>query len=208
MNQTQAEDVMLYALHRVGAIEGTDDLMEAIATGEQHRSPLDEIERSEFDHMFNHLVDLGFITQDPLGERTRYYRISKSAYERLCLPGSDAAIRRNDEMRALTRTKLGVKHISRNQVLEQIAFALDSMARGIHKLAVACEGRNETIRENTRAIDRTAKEARENTRDIVAAIFAGREGSGQPPAPSSESGIEIGEPVEVEDAYSKMAKGE
>ena len=172
MSRTQAEDLILLGLNKLGAIVDTDELIEDMAGP---NSPLNEISEDEFVKLFNHLVELGFIRLDPLSnDPKRYFRITRRAYERLRLPGSDADVQRSNELRALASSELGIAHITRNEQFAKMSFGLEQIANAINRFAKAAEGRNEVIRENTRAIDRNSMEARQNTRDLIGAMLGSK----------------------------------
>ena len=185
MNHTQAENIILRAVHDAGGVVNPAEALAEVSKYDQWGDPLGPLERGEFDSLFAHLVKLEHIVLDPEGDpqSTRYYRLGKLGYERLELPGSEAKMRRETELRNLMdHKKWGIKYLGRNQVIAEVAAGLGEIARAIgyaavrmresvDRLAAACDERNETIRENTAAINRTGKEARENTRDIVAAIM-------------------------------------
>ena len=189
MNRTHAENIILRSLHEVGAVWCLDDLIPSIALGSEWNSPLEGDEREELGALWDHLIELGLVRLDKASENSsanskRYYRITKQAYERLNLPGSESRMRLENEMRILASSDRGAKHMIRNAAIGDIASALGECARAIgysgvrlyeaiRELTAAQRDRNDAIRENTRAVERAASEQRDNTHRIVSTIYQG-----------------------------------
>ena len=174
MSRTEAEDLILRAVHEAGGVESLRCLVEDIAQGEQWRHPLDVIEQGELDNIWDHLIEVGLVKLDPLSlDSPRYFRLTPLGRERLFLPGTEAQRRRDIELRALYDTPQGRKRLARNHMLRDISCSLAEIALAIGCGAARMSKSLERLTDALAAQTKATREAIEQSRRDASGIVVG-----------------------------------